>query len=107
MVTRSELESERELHVARVPVGRGAGDPAGVRVQVAWHADLAVRLAQVDLVEHVLRFHAELEVGASAEMETLEERRVHVPEAGATELVAAQVTERAAGRTRERAARGA
>ena len=69
-------------------------------------ADLVVRVAEVHVVEKVLRLDAELQVDAGRETEALEERGVHVPEPRAARLVAPEVAEGAAGGPAEGAARG-
>ena len=64
-------------------LGAVRGDAAGVRVVVARHADGGVGVAQVDVVEDVDRLDAQLQVRPVREVEPLEERGVHVPEARA------------------------
>src|SRR6185295_17639441 len=63
--------------------------------------------SEVDVVEDVHDLHPELEVRRAAGAEALEERGVHVPEAGPGEGVALHVAEGPLGRTAERATRGA
>src|SRR3954467_10225368 len=102
-----EDELQRELEVAlrvRPSVRRGR-DPPGVRVVVAGHPDLGVRIAQVHVVEDVHRLDAELELLVFGEAEALEQRRIRAPVPGTGELVARQVAERADGGTPEGAAR--
>src|SRR3954466_10724945 len=102
-----EDELQRELEVAlrvRPSVRRGR-DPPGVRVVVAGHTDLRVRVAQVYVVEDIHRLDAELELLVLGETEALEQRRIRAPVPGTAELVARQVAERADRRTPEGAAR--
>src|SRR3954469_19017987 len=102
-----EEELQRELEVAlRVsPSVRRGRDPPGVRVVVAGHPDLRVRVAQVHVVEDVHRLDAELELLVLGEAEALEQRRISAPVPGTAELVARQVAERADRRAPEGAAR--
>src|SRR6266702_5721056 len=54
---RLEHEPERELQVAHLVLGGGAGDLPGVRPQVTYHADRVVRLSEVHVVEDVDDLH--------------------------------------------------
>src|SRR3954469_2592308 len=105
--TAPEGELQRALEGAlrvRPSVRRGR-DPPGVRVVVAGHPDLGVRVAQVHVVEDVHRLDAELELLVLGETEAFEQRRICPPVPGTAELVARQVAERADRRTAEGAAR--
>src|SRR6266571_1115287 len=102
-----EHEPERELQVAHLVLGRGAGNLPGVGPRVPRDADGVVRLSEVHVVEDVDDLHPELQVGRPASAEPLEERGVDVPEPGTGEGVALHVAEGPLSRTAERAPRDA
>src|SRR5260221_14652222 len=65
-MARLELESQRELDVAHLVLGRGAGDLSRVGPRIGQGSDRVVGLAEVHVVEEVDDLHAELEVGVGA-----------------------------------------
>src|SRR4030095_13194865 len=88
----SELELERELEVAlrvRAAIG-GRVDDAACATE---RADEAVRVVEIDVVEEVYRFDAELSFDTLGESELLEERSVGSPVTGAAQRVALLVAE--------------
>src|SRR5262245_7937183 len=96
----SEFELERELEIAlRIcPAIGGRVDDAQVIIdrQLAARVKLPetdIRVGQVDVVEEVYRFDAELKLLRFGELEPLEERRVGSPVTGAAERVTLQVAE--------------
>ena len=62
--SRLEHVAETELEVARRVVAGRVRDAPGVRVVVARHANLAVGIGEVDVVEDVGGFDADLEPAA-------------------------------------------
>src|SRR5215510_4136881 len=96
----SEFELERELEIAlRIcPAIGGRVDDAQVIIdrQLAARVKLPetdIRVGQVDVIEEVYRFDAELKLLRFGELELLEERRVGSPVTGAAERVTLQVAE--------------
>src|SRR5215831_3150294 len=97
----SEFEFERELEVAlriRSAIGGRVNDAqVSIGSQLATRRvklpDRGIRVVQVDVVEKVYRFDAELKLLRFGELDPLEERRVGSPVAGAAERVTLQAAE--------------
>lgn len=88
-----QLQSKLELaHGVQAAVS-GRGDATRVVVQVSGYADFRVGLPQVDVVEQVKHFEAELEGSRFREPEVFEQRRIRSPVHGPGQGVSANVAE--------------